>query len=58
MLYEKPEEFVALIVRPDESAESEAGGRAKIPTAQELTVGIEAPAWMLAMAMATRVRSK
>eukprot|EP00320_Phaeocystis_rex_P009331 CAMPEP_0119070494 /NCGR_PEP_ID=MMETSP1178-20130426/40068_1 /TAXON_ID=33656 /ORGANISM="unid sp, Strain CCMP2000" /LENGTH=218 /DNA_ID=CAMNT_0007052341 /DNA_START=15 /DNA_END=671 /DNA_ORIENTATION=+ len=53
-----PTEFVALIVRPDKSSEEEADGRAKLGVGQELAVGIEAPAWMLAMAMATRVRSK
>jgi hypothetical protein len=53
-----PTEFVALIVRPDKSAEAEADGRAKVGVGQELAVGIEAPSWMLAMAMATRVRSK
>ena len=52
-----PTEFVALIVRPDKSAEAEADGRAKVGVGQELAVGIEAPSWMLAMAMATRVRS-
>ena len=54
----RPKEFVALIVRPDKSSEPEATGRAKLPTAEELMVGIEAPAWMMALAMATRVRSK
>lgn len=53
-----PDEFIALIVRPEKSSDAEASGRAKLPTADELMVGIEAPAWMLAMAMATRVRSK
>ena len=53
-----PAEFIALIVRPDKSSEEPASGRARLDLAQELTVGIEAPAWMLAMAMATRVRSK
>ena len=53
-----PEEFVALIVRSEKSSEPEANGRAKLPTKEELMVGIEAPAWMMAMALATRVRSK
>ena len=51
-----PSEFIALIVRPDKASEPE-GGRARRGAGQELAVGIEAPAWMLAMAMATRVRS-
>ena len=53
-----PAEFVALIVRPDKSSEAEADGKAKMGVAQDLAVGIDAPAWMLAMAMATRVRRK
>ena len=39
------------------SASEPEGGRARRGAGQELAVGIEAPAWMLAMAMATRVRS-
>ena len=53
-----PLEFIALIVRPDKSSELEDSSRARRGVGQELAVGIEAPAWMLAMAMATRVRSK
>ena len=53
-----PLEFIALIVRPDKSSELEGDSRARRGVGQELAVGIEAPAWMLAMAMATRVRSK
>ena len=53
-----PLEFIALIVRPDKSSELEDSSRARRGVGQELEVGIEAPAWMLAMAMATRVRSK
>ena len=52
-----PLEFIALIVRPDKSSEEDSRARRGVG-GQELAVGIEAPAWMLAMAMATRVRSK
>ena len=52
-----PSEFIALIVRPDKSSEEDSRARRAVG-GQELAVGIEAPAWMLAMAMATRVRSK
>ena len=42
----------------DSWEKSQTERKAKVGVAQDLAVGIDAPAWMLAMAMATRVRSK
>ena len=54
-----PASFVALIVRPENEVERCAGAQcAKEPLASQLSVGIEAPHWMVAMAAVTATRAK
>ena len=54
-----PAQFVALIVRPEQEVERCAGAQcAKEPLASQLSVGIEAPHWMIAMAAVTATRAK
>mmetsp|Transcript_53900 Transcript_53900/g.89483 ORF Transcript_53900/g.89483 Transcript_53900/m.89483 type:complete len:217 (+) Transcript_53900:74-724(+) len=52
-----PDTFVALIVRPDGEKEPEIPNMRSKTLTEELTIGLQAPGWMVAMAAAVTART-